>query len=139
MHYRIVHRGVPIGDVDLDLTQDPAAGFVNPLAGYGALRDGVRTATRALRAVGPATPTADAADPPADPAALAAGAALGRELELRDGENALVKTDFIELADWEGDRLDVTVWVRARGAFAGSPSKRQPTPRNAPGRSVPEA
>jgi hypothetical protein len=123
--YRIVHLGVPIGEVDLDLGKDPAAGTVTPLPGYAALRNQVRAATRSLRAFGIGLPTGT----PPNPNDLAAGAALGRELELRDEQNALVKTDFIELCDWEGEPLGVTVWVRARGALAGTPGTRRRSPR----------
>jgi hypothetical protein len=121
VRYTILHRGVPIGNVDLDLTNDPAVGAVDPLAAYESIRDQVRTSTRALRTVGVGTPTAAG---PADAAALAIGAALGRALELRDERHTLVQTDFMELADWEGEPLNLTVWVRARSAMSGSPAKR---------------
>jgi hypothetical protein len=119
MRYAILHRGVPVGDVDLDLANDPAVGAIDPLPGYDSIRDQVRAATRALRAMGVGAPTADG---PTDPAALSSGAALGRALELRDEHNALVHTDFMELADWEGEPLHLTVWVRARNAMSGSPA-----------------
>jgi hypothetical protein len=122
MRYKIVHRGVPIGDVELDLTTDPAIGAVAPLEGYDAIRDTVRAATGALIAMGMGT-TAPQGSP--DPTALALGALLGRELELRDPQNSLVKTDYVEVAEWN-DEPRVTVWVRARGAFGGVPASPAP-------------
>ena len=120
MRYRIRHKGVPIGDVDLDLTNDPAVGIVEPLDSYGSIRDRVRSATKAFTAtafgLGDSEPTSSVV--------LADGAALGRELELRDDRQDLVKVDFVELADWEGKPLDITVWVRARHALSGVPSIR---------------
>jgi hypothetical protein len=121
VRYTILHRGVPIGNVDLDLTNDPAVGAVDPLAEYESIRDQVRISTRALRTMGVGAPTTAG---PTDSAALSMGAALGRVLELRDEHNALVRTDFMELADWEGELLNLTVWVRAQGAMSGSPATR---------------
>jgi hypothetical protein len=116
MRYSILHNGVPVGEVDLDLTGDPAVGVVNPLPGYAAVSSRVQGATRAFIS------TMSNEMSPNRPA-LTDGAALGRELELRDENHELVKTDFIELADWQGRPLNVTVWVRARGAFAGVASR----------------
>lgn len=119
MKYNILHNGVPIGDVDLDLADDPAVGIVHPLPAYDSLRQRVRAATEAFRAtaLGLSAPGATSSG------ALSAGASLGRELELQDEQRQLIKVDFIELADWAGKPLDVTVWVRARGAFSGIPAK----------------
>jgi hypothetical protein len=116
MRYSILHNGVPVGEVDLDLTDDPAVGVVNPLAGYAAVSSRVQDATRAFVAT-----VSNEMSP--NPPALADGAALGRELELRDEKQELVRTDFIELADWQGTPLNVTVWVRALGALAGVGSR----------------
>ena len=120
MRYQILHNGVPIGDVDLDLTDDPSVGIVTPSAGYDAICERVRAATNAFRATAFGAPD----DPSNRSSALADGVALGHELELSDEQGQLVKVDFIELADWEGKPLDVTVWVRARGALSGVPSTR---------------
>jgi hypothetical protein len=125
MRYTILHRGVPVGNVDLDLASDPAVGMVDPLAGYESIREQVRTSTRALRTLGVGAPPADA---PTDSAALSLGAVLGRGLELRDEQNVLMQTDFMELADWEGKPLNLTVWVRARNAFSGIPAARRRLP-----------
>ena len=114
MQYRIFHRGVPVGDVVLDLSNDPAVGVVEPMPGYEPLRDRVRAATNAFRvtAFGSDSSTVSAS-------ALSDGAVLGRELELRDVNGELVSVDFLELADWDGKPLDVTVWTRARTAASG--------------------
>ena len=122
MRYTILHRGVPVGRVDLNLANDPAVGTIDPFPGYESIRDQVRNATRALRTMGVGAPTAAG---PTDSAALSMGAALGRALELRDDHNALVQTDFMELADWEGEPLNLTVWVRAQNAMSGKPSTRR--------------
>jgi hypothetical protein len=116
MRYSILRNGVPVGDVELDLTMDPAVGVVNPLPGYAAVRSRVQDATKAFSA----TISNDTAP---SRQALSEGAAIGRELELRDEKQELVRTDFIELADWQGRPLHVTVWVRARGAIAGVGSR----------------
>src|SRR6476661_6321967 len=95
MRYSILHNGVPVGEVDLDLTVDPAVGVVDQLPGYTAMRSRVQDATRAFIAT---VSNETSSNRPA----LAEGAALGRELERRDDKQELVKTDFIELADWQG-------------------------------------
>ena len=123
MQYSILHNGVPIGQVELDLNIDPAVGVVRPLDGYNSLRERVRSATASLSATisGATDENRTGSD------ALADGAALGRELELHDRKHGLVQVDFIELADWEGRPLDVTVWVRSRTAIARVHASR-PTP-----------
>jgi hypothetical protein len=121
LRYKILHRGVPVGEVDLSLEMDPAVGTIDPLLGYESIRHQVRDSTRALRAMGVGAPAPGAL---ADSSALSAGAALGRALELRDDRDGLVQTDFIELADWEGEPLRLTVWVRARSALSGVPAVR---------------
>jgi len=124
MSYTILHRGIPVGDVDLDLSKDPAVGTVHPLQGYESIRHQVRASTRALRAMGVGSP-ADAGATDAE--ALSIGVTLGRALELRDERGGLAQTDSIELGDWEGRPLSLTVWVRARGALSGSPAQPEPS------------
>lgn len=116
MQFKILHKGVPIGEVDLDLSRDPAVGIVNPTAAYESIRERVREATKAFSA----TAFGSSCDVSSTSNALSDGAALGRELELRDELGDLVKVDFAELADWESKPLDITVWVRARSAHAGT-------------------
>lgn len=136
MRYTICHQGVPVGRAELDLANNPAVGTVDSLVGYNGIRDQVRAATRALRAV---AANALSSAYPADSTALSIGAALGRALELRDGQSALVQTDFIELADWEGEPLSVTIWVRARGAMSGSPAIHRPLSANGGDTTRPDA
>jgi hypothetical protein len=116
MRYSILHNGVPVGEVELDLTVDPAVGAVRALPGYAAVSSRIQDSTKAFSAT-------VSNEGSTNRQALADGAALGRELELRDENQQLVKTDFIELADWQGKPLDVTVWVRARGALSGVASR----------------
>src|ERR1051325_11926077 len=119
MFVSILHRGIPIGDVDLDLASDPAVGLVATLPSYEQLRERVLIATRALQA---SISGASDASLSLSAEAIASGAALGRELELRDRQGAPIQTDIIELTDWETDPLGVTVWVRMRRAPDGSPT-----------------
>ena len=130
MRYRILYRGVPIGDANLDLANDPAAALVEPRPAFETLRHRLREATRALA-------TVESAGRPANSAALADGSAIGRELELRDGNGELVATDFIELAEWDRSDPQVTVWVRARGSISGVPARQRPTPKSNSGSSPP--
>jgi hypothetical protein len=115
--YRIAHRGVPIGEADLDLEADPAVGHVATLPAYDSLRERVRIATRVLQA-------SIAGSSTSDEDVLKSAVALGRELELRDQQGELIPTDFVELADWETDPLGVTVWVRLRQTTGGKPARR---------------
>jgi len=48
MQYSILHNGVPIGSVELDLTQDPAVGIVHPAVAYDSIRERIRAATKAF-------------------------------------------------------------------------------------------
>jgi len=52
MRYTITHTGVPIGEVDLDLSAELAAADVLPLAGYEAIRPDVQAVTIAMDVLG---------------------------------------------------------------------------------------
>ena len=139
MRYTITHRGVPIGEAELDLGPDLAVGAMRPLPAYAAVRPLVRAATDALRGLGFLGPPADPVSSDAGRAALQRGATLGRALELRDARGALVTADFVELMDWPGAESEVTAWVRAREAPAAVPARERPGPGAARDASRPDA
>ena len=147
MRYTITHQGVPVGVVELVPDAELVAGAVAPLPAYDALRPTTRAASVALRNVVPVGPR------PLDPAlfgrgepgaelaaaqeALRRGAELGRALELRDPDGALVPADFVELTDWPGGDPEVAVLVRFRSAHAGVPAVRRSPPGAAGGADAP--
>jgi hypothetical protein len=119
MRYHITRHGVPIGEVDLALGADIAAGDVRPLPAYDAVRTDVQAATRALRSLGAFGPIDEPHGENLERSAvIARGAALGRELDLRDAEGGAVAVDWIELLDFGGSPASVAAWVRARTAPA---------------------
>jgi len=125
--YTITHQGVPIGNVELDPAQTRSAAAVAPLPAYDAIRPIVLAASLALRAAAVSTGDADVVSR----SALDRGAALGKDLELRDARGELVPTDFIELAEWPGEDPEVRAWVGIRGVAAGRPAA--PAPRTTQG------
>lgn len=148
MRYTITYRGIPIGEVDLDVGAELTAGDVVPLAGYDAVRADVQAVTLAMDVLGFMGPAAGplraavAADLAAgvDPsAALTRGAELGRELELRDSRGLPVAVDWIELMDFAGSPPLITAWVRVRTTPGTLFARNVPDPRSASEASRPEA
>jgi hypothetical protein len=140
VRFTITHRGVPVGDVELDFGGDElTVGLVRPLAGYAAVRPIVRAATDALRNDGFPGLAADPVSPSVGEGALGRNAALGRALELRDERGALVPTDFIDLAEWPGEATEITTWVRVRHAAAAVPAAGRPPRGAAPEGARPDA
>ena len=130
--YTILHRGVPVGQLELAELPAGAGGArvsasVTPLAGYDAIRPLVRAASRAGAAL------AVGADTPglrqfASAAALERNVALGAALELRDAAGALVPTDSIELTEWPGGRPELAATLGLRGGHAGVPAPHRSPP-----------
>ena len=138
MRYTITHKGIPIGEVDLHLGSELAAGDVVPLAGYDAVRSDVQAVTLAMDVLGFMGPfarplraavDADRAAVVDTSAALARGAELGRELELCDARGTPVPVDWIELMDFAGSPPDITAWVGIRTAPSGVLARRTLQPR----------
>ena len=123
VHYSISHLGVPVGEVDLDPTET-AIGELVPAAGYSAIRDTIRSASRALWATGFFDPAA--AGEKVDPAALGRAAAL--PLELRDDTGVFVPADFINIVERPAPGDPPVVFVRFRLAPSQVPSIQRHTP-----------
>lgn len=118
----ITHQGVPVGLVELPAEGDRFTLAVQPLAGYSAVREMVRSASVAL---------ADVAlgRHPVDPRALERAVILGGALELRDRAGVLVPADYIELTDWPGGTPSVAAFIRLRESHAPVPAVAPPCPR----------
>jgi len=119
--FTITYQGVPVGTVEFEPTDQPAACAVALLPAYEAIRPIVRAASAAIRAGA----VADQA-PPVSADALHRGAALGKDLELHDSAGRLVPTAFIELAEWPGEVPEVRAWIGIRGVPAGQPARKRP-------------
>lgn len=148
MRYTVSHKGVPIGEVELDLSAELAAADMVPLAGYEAVRPDVQAVTLAMDVLGFMGPfarplraavAADLAAGVAPRDALARGAELGRELELRDPRGAPVAVDWIELMDFAGSPPEIAAWVRVRTAPSAVVASGAPQPRGGADTSRPEA
>ncbi|HEY2855114.1 MAG TPA: hypothetical protein VGJ18_19815 [Gemmatimonadaceae bacterium] len=111
----ITHPGMPVGVVELPGEGDRFTVAVQPLAGYSALRDLVRSASIAL---------ADVAlgRDPVDAFALRRAAILGGALELRDRAGTLVPADYVELTEWPGGTPPVGAFIRLRESHASIPA-----------------
>ena len=127
MQYTITHRGVPIGIADvLAATESIIVAPVVPLPAYATLSATVRAASLALAdtTLGLVVPTGES--PERRETALTLGAALGRELELRDAAGALVPADFIELTEWPGGNPEVAAFIGFRDSHAAIPASVRP-------------
>jgi hypothetical protein len=123
MEFTILHRGVPLGTVELP-SSDLAIGELAPSPAYLAVREEIREASAALWALGflSESPLARTADP----SSLARAQAL--PLELRDPAGTLVTVDFINIVE-RPDAADApVVFTRFRHAAAIAPAavRRQP-------------
>jgi hypothetical protein len=136
--YTITHRGVPVGTVELPPSGERVTVAVTPLSAYEAIRPLVRRASRALTAVALGTPGVPALQPLASETALGRAAELGRALELRDADGALVPTDFIDLTDWPGGAPEVAAIIGIRDSHARQPAA-SPVPRIADSGAQPPA
>ena len=123
MQYTITHRGVPIGIADVEATTESIiVAPVVPLPAYTTLSPTVRAASLALAdsTLGMVVPKGES--PERREAALALGATLGRELELRDAAGALVSADFIELTEWPGGNPEVAAFIGFRDSHTAVPA-----------------
>ena len=129
MRYTITHRGVPIGITDVQPASEPVVvAPVVRLPAYASLSSTVRAASLALADAALAHSTAVGGTSSGREGVFARAAALGRELELRDANGALVPADFIELTEWPGGNPEVAALIRFRDSHAGVPAsvRRQP-------------
>jgi len=133
--FTITHQGVPLGTVELDPAQQRVAAAVATLPAYEAIRPIIQAASAALRAAAVGGGEADTGSRDA----LQRGAALGKDLELRDSAGELVPTDFIELAEWPGEDPEVRAWIGFRGVPAAQPARRSPPKREGPESAPPAA
>ena len=99
---------------------------VVPLPAYATLSSTVRAASLALAdtTLGLVAPTGISSA--RREATLALGAALGRELELRDAAGALVPADFIDLTEWPGGNPEVAAFIGFRDSHAATPAPVHP-------------
>lgn len=137
--YTIKHRGVPVGNIDLPSSRERVAVAVAPLPAYDAIRQLVRSASRALSSVALGASSAPDLPPMASRSALARAAELGRSLELYDAAGALVPTDFIDLTDWPGGNPEIAAIVGLRDSHSRVQARVEPAPSADSGAEPPRA
>lgn len=124
MRFTITHTGVPVGTVELEPQPAVVAGPVEPLGAYAALRPLVSAASAALQHLGfPAAAGEPGTPIPPPSVALGRAAALGRELELRDRDGALIPTEFVELVEVADVPTRLVALVGFRAATASQASR----------------
>ena len=128
----ITHHGVPVGLIELPAEGDRFTIAVQPLAGYGAVRELVRSASIALADV-------VLGRHPVDPRTLQRAADLGAALELRDVAGWLVPVDYIELTEWPGGTPPFAAFIRLRESHTPVPAIVPPRPRHDSGADIPAA
>jgi hypothetical protein len=123
MQFQVVHRGVPVGQVDL-VPGDLVAGTLTPTPAIDALRDTLRAGSEALLAMG-FFGASDATRTHPDGQALSAAAAL--RFDLFDSRGELTPTTFVNLIESQDGR--VVVIARFGHAHATKPATRRESPR----------